>query len=268
MRTPNHFVTGSTDGIGFQTALELARRGARVLVHGRTEAKATAAVARLGALHPASYVPVWGDLASLAQVRALAAQVEAQAPELDVLLHNAGVFTQTRQTSADGHELTVAVNHLAPFLLTQLLRGPLEAAGHARVINVSSMAHSSGRLDPDDFELARDWAPYPAYATSKLMNVAFTHELARRWATGSVVTHALHPGVISTKLLRAGFNMEGASLESGARTSVFCALDAQVGAVTGRYYSDAREARCARHANDEAKETQLWVWSARVTGAS
>jgi NAD(P)-dependent dehydrogenase (short-subunit alcohol dehydrogenase family) len=237
-----------------------------VLVHGRTEAKATAACATLRARAPkAEVVPVWGDLGSLAQVRALAAQVKGHAPALDVLLNNAGVFCKTRELSADGFELTFAVNHLAPFLLTHLLRDALLAAPQGRVVNVSSIAHARGELDADDLQLERSFTGYGAYAASKLANVYFTHELARRLAGTAVTTSALHPGVIGTKLLRKGFGgMGGASLASGARTSVYCAT--APGLPSGRYYSDGAEVPCAAQANDPALERALWEKSSALTG--
>ena len=256
-------VTGATDGIGHQTAKELLARGFRVLVHGRSEAKAARAAQALGA----GAVPVWGDFAELAQVRALAAQVQREAPVLDVLLNNAGVYLQRRQLTKDGHETTFQVNHLAHFLLTGLLLPQVRAAPQGRVVNVASQVHSSGRLDFDDLDLSRGFDGYSAYANSKLANVYFTHALARRLEGTAATTCALHPGVIGTKLLRSGFGgFGGASLEQGARTSVYCATAPELAKVSGRYYSDAREAPCARHAHDEAAEERLWAISARWTG--
>jgi NAD(P)-dependent dehydrogenase (short-subunit alcohol dehydrogenase family) len=259
MDSPTHVVTGATDGIGMQTALVLGRQGARVLVHGRSEAKARAACQQLGGQAPgARFEPVWGDLAKLAEVRALAAQVVAAAPVLDVLVNNAGVFLTGRTVTVDGHEATLQVNHLAPFLLTSLLRGALEAAPQGRVVNVSSMAHARGKVVLEDLESARHYEGSAVYGLSKLLNVYFTHALARRLVGTRVTTSALHPGVITTKLLRAGFGMTGASLESGARTSVYCATAPELARVSGRYYSDAREVPCAPHADDPALEETLW----------
>jgi NAD(P)-dependent dehydrogenase (short-subunit alcohol dehydrogenase family) len=267
MTLPTHLVTGATDGIGLETAAQLAQRGARVLVHGRSQAKAVAACATLRERQrDGAFVPVWGDLSSLAQVRTLAAQVDAAAPTLDVLLNNAGVFMTERRESADGYELTFAVNHLAPFLLTRLLLPKLRRSSGGRVVNVSSMAHARGRLDLEDLDLKRGYDGYGAYASSKLCNVYFTHELARRLAGTAVTTTSLHPGVISTKLLRTGFGMGGASLESGARTSVHCALSKEAGEANGRYFSAARLAREAPHANDPALEGKLWEISAQRCG--
>lgn len=259
-------VTGATDGIGFVTALKLATPGALVLVHGRTEAKAAEACARLRAAGAAEVRPVWGDFGALAEVRALAAQVAAAAPALDVLVNNAGVFLKQRTVTADGHEATLQINHLAPYLLTRLLEGPLSAAPQGRVVNVSSMAHARGVVDLADLGLAKGYSGYAAYAASKLLNVHFTHELARRWAATRVTAAALHPGVIDTKLLRTGFGASGGSVEEGARTSVHCATAPELAQVTGRYFSSAKQVPCAPHANDPALERQLWELSARLCG--
>jgi NAD(P)-dependent dehydrogenase (short-subunit alcohol dehydrogenase family) len=266
MSLRNHLVTGATDGIGLETAAELARRGARVLVHGRTEAKARAAVKALAARGQAALVPVWGDLGELHQVRALAEQVRQEAAVLDVLLNNAGVFLQERQLSADGHELTFAVNHLSHFLLTHLLWPNLRAAPQGRVVNVASGVHASGEVRLDDLELTKGYSGYGAYAASKLMNVLFTHELTRRLGGTAVTTSALHPGVINTKLLREGFGASGAAVAEGARTSVYCALAPELAQVTGRYYSGGREVPCAARANDPALERALYEKSCVLTG--
>lgn len=257
-------VTGATDGIGLETARQLAKSGARVLVHGRTDAKAKDAVKKLEGV--GDVTPVFGDLGSLAQVRVLAEQVRRLTSRLDGLINNAGVFMNEDRRTDDGFEVTVGVNHLAHVLLTHELL-PLVEAANGRVVNVSSMAHARGRVEVEDLPVLRRFDGYGAYAASKLLNVYFAHELARRLtAKGSgVVTFALHPGVITTKLLQAGFNMSGASLESGARTSVFCATSDRVGA-SGTYYSDAREVPCAPHATNADLEKRLYERSCALVG--
>jgi NAD(P)-dependent dehydrogenase (short-subunit alcohol dehydrogenase family) len=183
-----------------------------------------------------------------------------------VLVNNAGAFFTERTETSDGFEATFQVNHLAPFLLTELLMPQLRAADAARVVNVSSMAHARGRVDLNDLDSKRRYEGYSAYALSKLLNVHFTHELARRLTGTHITANALHPGVITTKLLRTGFAMEGASLESGARTSVYCATAPELANVSGKYFSDSRQARCAPHALDARLEAELWAVSARRAG--
>lgn len=259
-------VTGATDGIGLATAKELTQRGFTVLVHGRGPDKAKAQAKAIGP----TAVAVWGDLGDFKQIRALAGQVEQAlgGSPLDVLINNAGVFETARKESADHHELTMAVNHLAPFLLTHLLLPALKRAPQGRVVNVSSMAHARGQLDLNDFDFAQRFDGYVAYASSKQANVLFTRAHARRLQGTAVTTYALHPGVIGTKLLRKGFGaMGGGTLEQGAATSVYCATSPELAKVSGRYYSDSAEAQCAPQARDEKLEEGLWALSEKLTAA-
>lgn len=247
-------VTGATDGIGRETARILSEQGHDVIVHGRTLEKAQAIVRQLG-----KGTAVAADLASLDEVRALAGRKELGA--LDVLVNNAGVYMKTRKVTPEGgRETTMAVNHDAPFLLTHLLIDRLE-----RVVNVSSIAHQRGRIDVDDLDFERSFDGYAAYASSKLANVLFTVELARRFTR--VQCNALHPGVVSTKLLRAGFNMKGPdSHEDGAATSVFLATT-DVG-VNGRYFVRCKEATPNPDANDRALCERFYEASRARVGLS
>lgn len=264
MRTLN-LVTGATDGIGLETAKQLSALGATVLVHGRSEAKAQAAARQVKGA-----VPVWADLTDLAQVRSLAAQVEREEGTLAVLLNNAGVFLHERQVTADGRELTLAVNHDAHVLLTHLLLPRLRQAARARVVNVSSIAHSRGTVALDDLDLKGQFDGYTAYAQSKLANVLFTRELARRLGPSSTVsTFALHPGVINTKLLRTGFSaMAGASLAEGAKTSVYCATAPELEGQSGRYYAASREMGASRVAQDDALCAKFYLLSCQRVGVA
>jgi NAD(P)-dependent dehydrogenase (short-subunit alcohol dehydrogenase family) len=274
---PVVLVTGATDGIGRATAVGLARRGATVLVHGRDAARARAVVDEVraaggGGVPAFAAEPFVADLARLADVRALADAVRARTPRLDVLVNNAGVAFRgaERHQSADGFELTFAVNHLAHFLLTVELRALLEAGGAgggpARVATVASELHARGRLDPDDPAGERSSSGGgAAYAASKLANVLFARALARRADPRVLVSHALHPGVIKTKLLRDGFGSRGgASVERGAATSVHVALAADAGATTGGYWADERPAEPAAAARDDAAGERLWAASAAL----
>lgn len=261
-------VTGATDGIGKQTALELAERGAHVIVHGRSRDKAERVVDELRAATGAGQrvEACVADFSRLAEVRALGEEI-ALRPRLDILVNNAGVFVHERVLTVDGFETTFAVNHLAPFLLTLLLVPLLRRSAPARVVVVSSMAHARGRIDVNDLDGAQRFEGYRAYATSKLANVLFSNELARRLAGTGVTSNALHPGVITTKLLMQGFGSTGASLESGAATSLRVALDPALEATTGRYFSDEREVAPSVAARDEAVARALWDVSLARTGA-
>lgn len=262
-------VTGASDGIGLQTAFELGRLGHHVVAHARNEAKAKKTVATLKERGVEKVTGVFGDLSVMAEVRTLAEQVKRAAPVLDVLVNNAGVFANELTKTADGFELTFAVNHFAPFLLTHLLLDTVEAAPAGRIVNVSSIAHNRGRVTVADVPSPRSFDGYGVYSASKLLNVLFTHELARRLDAkkSRVRTFSLHPGVITTKLLQAGFNMAGASVESGAKTSVFCATSEKVGA-SGSYYSDSREVPSAAHAKDPALERALYEKSCQLVNVT
>ena len=265
MTRPTFLVTGATDGIGKQTALNLARSGAKVLVHGRNAVKAERAAAELRA---ASGNPeleaVWGDFTSLAQVRALAAAVRARSERLDGLVHNAGVFMPSRLLTADGLEATFQINYLAPFLLTHLLLGLLEEAPAGRIVMVSSVAHQGGYLDFDNLQGERSFDDYSAYATSKLADLLFAIELAERLQGTRVTVNALHPGTVGTKLLKTGFGMDGMDVERGARTSTYLALSPEVAGSTGQYFMDCMPTACSPFADDAALRRRLWEHSEKL----
>lgn len=262
-------VTGSTEGIGWQTALELLRLGHEVVVHGRSEARAVEAAAKLaeasGKPAPAT---CFADLASMKQVRAMGASLLERFERVDVLINNAGVFATRRVETEDGFELTVAVNHLSHFLLTHLLLPALRQSDQGRVVHVASGVHGSGRVDLDDLQMRERWDGYEAYASSKLMNVLFSNELARRLHDTRITSNSLHPGVIATKLLRAGFGGGGASAERGARTSVLCATDPALADVTGAYFSDGRRVEPSPRSRDRALAEGLYELSCTLTGVS
>ena len=259
-------VTGSTDGIGRATARTLAERGCAVIVHGRNETRAaTAARAIAGATGNRQVTPVAADFASLAEVRAMAAQILRTCPRLDVLINNAGIAVRHRHASADGYESTFAVNHLAPFLLTNLLLDRLRSSAPARIVNVSSGVHTSGRIDFSDLQMERGFDGWQAYCNSKLANALFTCELARRLDAGEVTANFLHPGVIDTKLLHVNFG-GGSPVAAGARTPMHLALAPEVSGVTGAYYVNQRRARASVASGDQRLAAELWRTSAALTG--
>ncbi|MGH8598911.1 MAG: SDR family oxidoreductase [Gammaproteobacteria bacterium] len=268
---PRILVTGSTDGIGLETARQLIRQGVEVLVHGRDERRANAVSAGLNdEVARGRAIPVSGDLSRMSEVVALAQRVHELGPRLDGLVNNAGIYAAKRELTDDGFERTIAINHFAHHLLTRWLMPILLAAPAARIVVVSSGTHHSGRIDLADLADRADqaggkgWTAYGAYSNSKLANVLWTRALAKRLARTPLTVNALHPGVIATKLLRAGFGAGGGSPVQGARTSVYLALDPAIAGLSGRYFVDCRETPVARQATDERLAEILWVETERL----
>ncbi len=258
-------VTGATDGIGKQTALDLLRMGEDVVVHGRSEEKAKRAADELAAAAGAGPADaLWGDLSSLSQVREMAGALHDRYDRLDVLVNNAGVYREKRALSADGFEMTFAVNHLAHFLFTLLTMDLLRASVAGRVVNVASQAHSS-EIDLEGVGEGRDYSAYRAYADSKLCNILFTFELAERLAKTGITANCLHPGVINTKLLRAAWS-GGSPVAEGSRASVYLATSDAVKGVSGRYFVNRREVSPAPLARDAAARRGLWEMSEEMAG--
>lgn len=262
MNAKTILVTGATDGIGGETVRQLLALGHRVLVHGRTQDRAERC-ARLcaAASPPAEALPVWCDLSGMHAVAGLAQQVRAACASLDVLINNAGVLETRQRLSPDGFDMTMAVNHFAPFLLTRLLLDLVVAAPAGRIVTVSSMVHASGSLDlgaPSFLPARGGFSGQAAYSASKLANVLFSAELSRRLGATAATANCLHPGVIDTKLLHAGFSIQGSPVEEGARTSVFLATADAVAGVTGRYFSNCRETPCSARGRDPALAQALW----------
>ncbi len=264
------FISGSTDGIGKQTALELARRGYSILLHGRNQQRGKDALAELSQSVPEARLQYFNaDLSSLEEVRRLAGEIRTSAPQLDVLLLNAGISLKERILTVDGLEMTFAVNYLAPFLLTHLLLEPLMFAGAARVVTVSSSAHSGGRIEFDNLQGERRFDGWQAYCDSKLMNVLFARELAERMKTGgaAVTSNSLHPGVIATKLLHSAFpEIQGSSLAEGSQTSVYLAASPEVEGVSGKYFRKMRTSEASPLAEDAALRARLWATSLSLAG--
>jgi NAD(P)-dependent dehydrogenase (short-subunit alcohol dehydrogenase family) len=247
-------VTGSTDGLGRRVAEELARRGARVLVHGRDPAKVERVTGEIGAERG-----LVADLAKLDDVRALAEQVD----QLDTLVNNAGIIAPERQESADGHELTFAVNYLSHFVLTALLLPKLRDGG--RIVNVSSIGQLP--LDFDDLMFERGWEGYPAYARSKLAQILFTNELADRLADRDVTVNALHPATLmDTNMVRGSLGRPMSSVQQGADATLRLIADPALDGVSGRFFNGMREERPDAQAEDAAARRRLWEESERLAG--
>ena len=256
-------VTGATDGIGLETARELARRGHEVVLHSRDAAKALQAAEKVNKSVPDARVQTaCADLADLGQVVQMAQELNARLPRLDVLIHNAGVYMNQRELTVDGFEKTMAVNYLAPFVLTRWLLPVLRPSSDPRVVTVSSVAHQRGRIEFDNMNAEREFDAYLAYANSKLADTLFANALAQRESW--LCSNSLHPGVIDTKLLHTGFNMKGDTLEHGARTSIYLATSPEVKGVTGRYFDDCKDVPCSVLAADHELDDALWRWSEHV----
>jgi retinol dehydrogenase 14 len=260
-------ITGSTDGIGKQTALELAKMGATVIVHGRDANRVKSTVEEIHrSVRSARLESAVADLSSLKQVRQMAEHIQSQFPRLDVLINNAGLYMKTLVLSEDGYEMTFAVNHLAHFLLTNLLLALLKKSAPARIITVSSMVHTSAKLDFQNLNAENHFEPYAAYALSKLGNVLFSNELAEHLKGTSVTSNSLQPGVIGTKMLRTAFNMSGASVKEGAATSVYLATSTDVEGISGKYFVSKHEAPAAPMTNDKDLRKRFWEKSKDLVG--
>ena len=271
-------VTGGSGGIGLATAMGLAALGARVAITGRDLGRAEAAAVEVRGATGNPDVDAFGaDLSSQAEVRRLAGEVLDAYPRLDVLVNNVGGSWATRHVTADGLEHTFAVNHLAAFLLTNLLLDRLKASAPARVVTVSSNAQSLGKIDFEDLQGERNFSEQRAYPQSKLASVMFTYELARRLADTGVTATVLHPGVVSTR-----FGSEDPSLifkvlvpfyrpfmktpRQGAATSVYLASSPKVEGVTGMYFANGRPQTSNKASYDEVAATRLWQVSAVLVG--
>ena len=271
-------VTGATGGIGLATAEELARRGAHVIMGARSRARGEAAREQVARATGSDRLELAvADLSVQAEVRRLAEETARAHSRLDVLVNNAGIIASRRHETEDGIERTWAVNHLAPFLLTNLLTDLLVASAPARVVTVASDAHAGARLDLDDPQFTRRrYGAMAVYGQSKLANILFTVELARRLRGRGVTANCLHPGVVATEfgsksggLFAFGWwfvRPFARSPERGARTSVYLATSPEVADVTGRYFVDSRPATPRPPAMDADLARRLWDVSERMTG--
>ena len=270
-------VTGATSGIGRVTALELAHMGATVVLAGRNPAKcaATAIDIQEETFNPAVEYLV-ADLSSQEQVRRLAAEFKERHQRLDVLINNAGAVNLVRRSSADGIEMTFALNHLSYFLFTNLLLDVLCASAPARVVNMASNSHQGAPLDLSDVHAPHRYFGSRAYARSKLCNVLFTYELSRRLEGTGVTANALHPGLVATNILtNNGFfgrflnfflSLRGISVEAGAITPVYAASSPEMEGVSGKYLFEKQPVRSSNRSYDESLAAGLWELSAKLTG--
>jgi NAD(P)-dependent dehydrogenase (short-subunit alcohol dehydrogenase family) len=270
-------ITGGTSGIGEVAAQRLAAMGARIVLIARDQERAEATQSRLkdcnaGVSHSIHY----GDLSRIADMKRLAAEIAAAEPRIDVLINNAGAMFGSREETPDHLERTFALNHMAYFVLTLGLRERLFASSPARVVNTASNAHKGNKLDFDDLQSARGFSGFRVYGRSKLCNILFTRELARRWHGKGVTANCLHPGFVATRFgdgsggllslaTRLG-KVFAISPDQGADTIVYLASSPEIAAVSGEYFHQCRPAMPTAEARDQAAAQRLWVESAKIAG--
>jgi len=270
-------ITGATSGIGLVASERLAAMGARLLLVARDKARGEAAFARIQAKAPGAALRIiYGDLSRLAEMNRLGAEIAQMEPRIDVLINSAGAMFAERGTTADGLERTFATNHMAYFVLSNRLKPSLVAASGARIVNTASAAHHRAvhGLDFDDLQSQRDYHYMTVYGRSKLANILFTRELARRLDGSGITANCLHPGFVSTRfgdnnrgIFRLGIGIAklfAISPEKGAETIVYLASSPDVAHVTGEYFAECRPARLSAAAQDDAAARRLWEESARI----
>lgn len=266
----NVLVTGATDGMGLEMATRLATAGANVLIHGRDPARGERALAQIRTATGSDRVRYYNaDFADFTAVRALAAAIARDVDALHLLVNNAGIGagkrTDRRELNADGHELRFTVNYLSPFLLTHLLLPLIEAGAPARIVNVSSAGQSP--IAFDDVMLARSYAPLRAYSQSKLAQIMFTIDLAKRLPPEKVTVNALHPAsLMDTKMVYETFGFTSSTVSEGAEATLWVATAPELAGVSGRYFDQTRQAKADAQAYDEAARSRLWELSARLVG--
>jgi len=274
-------ITGGNTGIGKETAVALAGEGAQVVFTTRDAQKGAVARDEIRSRSGSDAVEVMElDLARLASVRDFSSRFTEAHDHLDVLVNNAGLMLGSRRETPDGYEMTFQVNHLGPFLLTNLLRAELVAGKNARVVNVASAAHSSARrgLDFDDLQATQRYRSFTVYARSKLANILFTRELARRWDDTGITANAVHPGFVASRFGRDGdtgrltgvvfplLKPFALTPEQGAATQVYVASAPELEGITGGYWAKSAPATPSAAAQDDAAAARLWEVSEQLTG--
>lgn len=263
-------ITGASDGIGKQSALELAQMGAHVIMHGRNEVKTRNAVEEIKIKSGNENVDLLlADLSSFEEIRKMSKELHSKYDHIDVLLNNAGVQIHTHQTTVDGYELTFAVNHLAYFLLTSLVLDLVKKSDFKRIVIVASQLHSED-LDFENLQAEKGYSLYPIYAQSKLCNIMFSFQLAKRLEVSGITVNCLHPGLIDTNLnpKRDQSVVDRAlPVEKGSISSVYLSTSTDVNNVTGKYYlNDASEGKPREIAFNEEIQNRLWSVSEELIG--
>ena len=269
-------ITGATSGIGEVAAIRLAEQGARIVFTARDKARADATMAVLRRANPnADHAVHMGDLSTLAEMKRVG-RILAQEPQIDVLVNNAGALFNKRQETADGLEMTFALNHMGYFVITNLLLDKLKPG--ARIVTVASNAHRGAKLKFDDLQSSRGYVGFPVYSKSKLANILFNRELARRTPDG-VTANALHPGFVATRfgdnsgglmgtVMKVAKPIGAIAPEEGAKTIIYLASSPDVAGVTGEYFFECKPTTPTAEARNDADAKRLWEASAQIAGFS
>ncbi len=270
MEVKTVLITGATEGIGRQVAREMAEKGHRVILHGRRAGKLKEVADEIASETGNSKIHFFvADLASLDEVRNLAGRIVGEHQSLQVLVNNAGVFMKERKLSRDGYEMTFAVNHLAHFLLTISLMPLIKKSVPARIVTVSSVSHWPGVIEWDNLQSEKRYSAHQTYSLSKLANILFTFELARRLEGTGITATTLDPGNIDTKMLRVGWpSIAGASVKEGARTPIWLATSDEAEGISGVYFEDCKPSDTSPLSQDRKMQRKLWDVSAALVGVS
>ena len=270
-------ITGATSGIGQVASEKLAGMGARMVQVARNRERGEAAMKRLRGLTPGiNHAVHYADLLRISEMKRVAAELAAAEPRIDVLINNAGAMFGSRQLTEDGLERTFALNHVSYFVLTQGLKDRLVGSAPARIVNTASDAHESATLDFDDLQAARSFRGFKVYSRSKLLNILFTRELARRLKETGITANSLHPGFVSTRfgdesggwfsvVVRIA-KLFALSPEQGAETLIYLASSPEVAGVTGEYFHKCRAIVPSKEAQNDANAQRLWAETAKITG--
>ncbi|TFF89471.1 MAG: SDR family oxidoreductase [Promethearchaeota archaeon] len=258
-------ITGSTDGMGKQAALDLLKKGAHVIIHGRNKEKAENTANELKMDSKSEKIDyVWADFTRLDEVREMAKQVHQKADRIDILINNAGVYQTEKQITEEGLEYTFVINHLSHFLLTNLLLDIIKKGNASRIVNIASQVQLDS-INFNNLNAEQRFSGTHAYALSKTCNIMFTYELAERLKDSGITVNCLHPGVINTKLLRQGFGPIGQPVEVGAENEIWVATSPELDNITGKYFKNRTAQRSSEVTYDQEARDKLWGISEKLT---
>ena len=258
-------ITGSTDGMGKQAAIDLIKKGYYVIIHGRNKEKAEKIAKEIKDVTQSNMIgEVWADFTNLEQVRKMAEQLHEQYDRIDILINNAGVYQSSLQLTEDGLEYTFVINHLSHFLLTNLILDLLKKGTKSRIVNVASQVQLNN-INFDTLNAEKGFSGSHAYALSKTCNIMFTYDLAEKLKDTGITVNCLHPGVINTKLLSVGFGPIGQSVNAGAKNEIWVATSPTLDDVTGKYFKNKIVQQSSDVTYDKTARTRLWEISEKLT---